>query len=377
MKKYFVTLTVLAIVGVGFYQKIYIPKHTFETINSTNGDMSIRVNGVGNVAAKDIYKIGTIYGGKVSEFYVNDGDFIKRKDLIAKIDSIDLGYKIVELDSAIKKLKNDAESLKIDKQSAEAQYEYQNELFKRNRELFHKHTISELDFEKFKKDTIVAKLKVESLASKIDSLYNQIGQTDASLKGLKERLSRYTISSPVDGYITKRLISNHAIINPNQTLLEIVNPQDVWIATHIDTRISGEVKIGDSATIKLRSSNKKYIGKVSNIKPINNSVTNEREIDVSFDNLPIPFYLEEQAIVDIDIKNLKNIIKVPTKALTIYKEKEGVWIVDNNIIHFKPIKVLAYSKSSVATKDITITDRLVIPNPKKKSLNDGMKIYYD
>jgi len=377
MKKYFVYATVLAIAGIGFYQKIYIPKHTFETIYPTKGNMSIRINGVGNVGAKEIYKIGTIYGGKVSEFYVNDGDFIKRGDLIARIDSVDLGYKAVELNSTIKKLRNDIESLKIDRQSAEAQYKYQNELLKRNRELFNKHTIPELDFEKFKKDTIVAKLKIESLSSKIDSLHNQITQIEASLKGLRERLIRYTINAPVNGYITKRLISNHAIINPNQTLLEIISPKDVWIKTHIDTRISGEVKIGDSATIKLRSSDKKYIGKVSNIKPINNSVTNEREIDVSFDNLPIPFYLEEQAIVDIAIKELRDIIKIPNQALTIYKEKEGVWIVVNNIIHFKPIKVLAYSKSSGATKDIDIKDRLVIPDPKKKSLNDGMKIHYD
>ena len=68
MKKYFIYATVLAIIGVGFYQKIYIPKHTFETIYPTKGNMSIHVNGVGNVGAKEIYKIGTIYGERSLNF---------------------------------------------------------------------------------------------------------------------------------------------------------------------------------------------------------------------------------------------------------------------------------------------------------------------
>jgi len=377
MKKYFIYITILAIVGVGFYQKIYIPKHTFETIYATNGNMSVKVNGVGNVGSKDLYKIGSIYGGKVLDFKIEEGDFIKNGDLIAKIDYVDLEDKAVELEATIKKIKNDIKSLNIDKQSAKVQYNYQNEILKKNKQLFNKHAISELDFAKFKTNRDVAKLQVSTISSKIESLYTQITQIDASLKGLNERLSRYTIKSPIEGYVTKKLISNYAIINPNQTLIEIVNPKDVWVETHIDTRISGSVKVGDRASIKLRSSSKEYLGVVSNIKPVNNSVTNEREIDVSFNNLPIPFYLEEQAIVDIDIKELKDIIKIPTQAMSIYKEQEGVWIVVDNVIHFKPIKVLAYSEHSIATKDIDIKDRLVIPNPKKKSLSDGMKIYYD
>ncbi len=377
MKKYFIYIAILAIVGVGFYQKIYIPKHTFETIYSSSGNMSIKVNGVGNVGSKNLYKIGSIYGGKVLSFKIEEGDFIKEGDIVARVDYVDLKDKALELEATIKKFKNDIKSLNIDKQSAKVQYSYQDEILKKNKKLFNKHAISELDFAKFKADTNVAKLQVESISSKIDSLYSQMTQIDASLKGLKERLSRYTIKSPIEGYVSKKLISNYAIINPNQTLIEIVNPKDVWVETHIDTRISGNVKVGDRASIKLRSSSKEYKGVVSNIKPINNSVTNEREIDISFDNLPIPFYLQEQAIVNIDIKELTNIIKIPTQAMSIYKEQEGVWIVVNARVHFKPITVLAYSDHSVATKDIEIKDRLLIPNPKKKSLSDGMKIYYD
>ena len=377
MKKYLIFTVIILILGFGFYKKIYIPKHTFKTIQASVGNMSVKVNGIGNVGAKDIYKVASIYGGKVLSFEINEGDFIKKGTLIAKIDSIDLSDKIDELDANIKKLQNDIKALELDKQSSIISYKYQEDIYTKNQQLFKKGAISELDFKKYKTNMNISKLKVSSLSAKIKSIYSQITQIKASLNGLKQKLIRYTIFAPVDGYITKKLISNFAIINPNQTLVEIVNPKDVWIKTHIDTRISGDVKLGNIAIIELRSSNIKFHGKVTNIKPINNSVTNEREINVSFDNLPIPFYLEEQAVVNIKIKELKNILKIPLSALAIYKEKNGVWIVKNGIVNFKTLSILAYDNKGAATKDITENDILLIPDLKKKTLLNGMKIYYD
>lgn len=377
MKKYLIYAVIIGIIGFGFYKKIYIPKNTFKTLNATIGNAALKVNGVGNIGSKETYKIGSIYGGKVLIFNVNEGDFIKKDTLIAVIDSIDLSDKIAEQIANIKKLKSDIKALNIDKQSAATIYNYQDDIFKKNQKLFKKGAISELDFKKFKTNKDVAKLQVSSIASKITSLYAQISQIDANTKGLKQKLSRYTIYSPVDGYITKKLISNFAIINPNQTLIEIINPKDVWIETHIDTRISGDVKLGDIAIIKLRSSNIEHKGKVTNIKPVNNSVTNEREVDISFDNLPIPFYLEEQAIIDIKIKQLENVVKIPSRALSIYEEEEGVWIVDSGVVKFKPLKILAHTNQGAVTKDISVKNKLVIPDPRKKTLSNGMKIYND
>jgi hypothetical protein len=172
----------------------------------------------------------------------------------------------------------------------------------------------------------------------------------------------------------KKYISNFAIINPNQTIVEIVNPKDVWVATNIDTRISGNINIGNSATILLRSSSKEYKGTVSSIKPVNNNITYEREVDIVFNNLPIPFYLQEQAIIKINLKTLKDIVKIPTKVLDIYNQQQGVWIETNGKVSFKHIKILAYDKDLIATKDINSNINLVIPNPKNKTLSNGMKI---
>ncbi len=375
--KYLIFILLVVVVGVGFYKKIYIPKHTFKTVMPKKGDMSVKVNGIGNVGAKDIYKVGSLYGGKLYDFTVEEGDTVKKGEIVAKVDSVDLSNKIAEQKALIEKLKVDIEGLKIDKKSAEVNYAYQLDLFKKNFRLYKLHSISSLDFKKYKTLKDTAKLKIKSLEAHINSLYKQILQIKENIKGMQKRLSYFTVISPISGYVIKKLAVNHQMIMPNFTLFEVVNPKDVWVQTYIDTRISGQVKISDKATIKLRSSDKLYKGKVVDINPINNPVTYEREIDVRFDHLPLPFYMEEQAIVQIYTNKLKNVIKIPSNALVFYKERDGVWVLNGDKVSFKPVKILARSKNEVAIKGIKLQDKLVLPNPKKVTLKEGMKIYHD
>ena len=376
MKKILIYLVVIVIVGFGFYQKVFIPKHTFEITEIKQGSMKIVVNGIGNVGAKNIYKVGSIYGGKILNLDVDEGAFIKKGTLIATIDFVDLKDKIDELKATKQKVVSDINSLKIDKQSAKSSYAYQLEIYKKNQKLFKKGAISGLDFKKYQTNKDIAKLKIDSIEAKISSLQKQSLQLSASIRGLNERLKRYEIYAPISGYVTKKLVSNYQIIMPNQTLVEIVNPNDVWIKTYIDTRLSGKVKLGVNATIILQSNSKEFSGVVANIKPITNSITYEREVDVSFKHLPIPFYLDEQASVKINVGILRNIIKIPNKAVTLKDEKTGIWILkEQNKVKFKTIKVLENSNKFIATKDINQDAIIVIPNPKNKALSNGMKIY--
>ncbi len=378
IKKYIIYIAIVGLIGFGIYKKVYIPKHTYETITAVKADMDVRVNGVGNVGAKDIYKIGSIYGGKVLDLTVNEGDFIKQGTVIATIDSIDLKDKIDEAIAILEKSQSDSDGLKIDEQSAIIAYEYDNHTFIKNKTLYKQGSLAELNYKKYQTARDIAKLKIATIKFKIVSFDKQIDQIKANISGLKKRLLRYTILSPVDGYIVKKSVSNYQIISPNQTIIEIVNPKDIWVETYIDTRMSGDVKIGDKAMIKLRSSSEKVAGKVVNIKPINNSVTNEREVDVAFDNLKIPFYLEEQASVSITTRKLRNIIKIPTKTLVIYKEKTGVWMLDKESkAKFMPLDILAYQRKYAGIKAFDISHKILIPNPKKKPLSNGMKIIHD
>ncbi len=375
--RYFIYIVIIALAGFGFYKKVYLPKHTFKSVKPYKGSMDIVVNGIGNVGAKNIYKAGSVYGGEVLGFELNEGDYVEKGSLVATIDSVDLTDKIKEQETLKSKLLKDIEGLKIDKKSAAVNYKYQNEVYLKNKKLYKLHSISYLDYQKYFTAMESAKLNIESIKAHISSIKEQIKQIDAAIDGLKKRLQKYTIFSPVSGYVTKKLVVNHQTIMPNQTLFEVVNPKDVWVKAYIDTRVSGEVKIGDKATLQLRSSKKIYSAKVVSINPVNNPITYEREIDIKFDNLPVPFYLEEQASVKIEIKRVEDIIKIPANALSSYKGKSGVWIIKNDKVYFKAVSIVAYEDKTVGVRGISEDVSIAVPDNKKITLKNGMKIYHD
>lgn len=372
--KYAVLTVIAAGAGLLFYKKVYIPKHTFKTTTVQKADMKVKIEGVGNVGSENIYKVSAVFGGRVNDFNISVGEYVNKNQLIAKIDSVDLNKQIQSIKENIKVIKANIQSLKADKESSYKDYLYQEDVLKKNRKLYQKKAISELEYRKYLTNRDVAKLKVSSIGQKIVSLQNQIKQSEANIAALEEKLKRYTIKAPVSGYVTKKYISNHDVIGNSQPIIDVVSPKDVWVDTFIDTRISGGVKINDKAFIHLRSG-KNLKGYVYKINPVNNAVTNEREIFVKFNKTPVPFYLNEQAIVNIKTADLKNMNTIPAKAIAFYSQKEGVWILKNGKAHFIPVKILARSGNKVAIDKGDIT--VIIPDPKKKTLKEGMKIYND
>ena len=372
--KYGIGFVVVIIFGVVFYNKVFVPKHTFKIVTPKKSDMIIKVNGVGNVESENSYKVSAIYGGKITNFNIKIGQFINKGELVAQIDSVDLKDKIDEIKKNINVIEANIKSLEIDKKSAYKDYLYQEEVLKKNRRLYHKKAISELEYKKYLTNRDISKLKVNSLAKKIISSKNQIMQLEATIKGLEERLKRYTIKAPVSGYVIKKYVSNYDVVGNYQPLIEIVNPKDIWIDTFIDTRLSSKVKIGQKTFIILRSGLKKE-GYVYKINPVNNMVTNEREIFIKFKQTPIPFYINEQANINIKIKKLSDVLTIPASAVVFYKQKQGVWILNKNKAHFQPIEIIAHANKKVAVNLSNV--EIIMPNPKKKQLSEGMKIYHD
>ena len=75
------------------------------------------------------------------------------------------------------------------------------------------------------------------------------------------------------------------------------------------------------------------------------------------------------------IQCVTSVIKIPNKALSFYEQKEGVWLLKDKKAIFKPIQILARGDKAVATNDIKETELIIIPNPKKKPLENNMKVF--
>jgi hypothetical protein len=184
------------------------------------------------------------------------------------------------------------------------------------------------------------------------------------------------IYAPADGYVISKDAEVAQNVVASTPILQIVDPNTLWVATKIDERVSANIKIGQSATITLRSQpNKIYKGVVKRINAMSDAVTLEREIDVAFIEFPKPFYMNEQAKTSIDIKTYKETVLLPANVVVQNGGTLGVWIAKDSHAHFLPLKIIAKNDTHYGVSNLELNTKIIIPSADKKPLSDGMKIH--
>ena len=376
ISKYITIALVIGLLGFVFYKKVYIPKSTYQTTKSTKGNLSVEVFGIGNVDALHIYPISSQTGGKILSINTDEGKWVKKGDLLVTIDSIDIPQLLQEAKIGVQKASSEANATKQELKSLYAQQKLALITYQRYAKLKQHSFVSKAEYDKAKADLGVINAQIEATKAHLSSALMEIQRSQKATKALEEKLSRYAIYAPVDGFVISRDAEVEQSVLPSQSILKIVDPKSVWIKTYIDEKISGNVKVGQKASIKLRSQYEKVFGgKVVRIVPQSDPVTKEREVDVKFDKLPIPFFINEQAEVSINSKTYKDVVKVPSNALSFYDGKSGVWVVKGSKAHFVPLEIIARGAKEVAVKGIDADTTILIETAKNKPLKEGASIY--
>jgi len=369
-------VALLALGGAAvFYNKVYIPKSTYETVSATTQDMDIEIFGIGNVDAKNIYSLNAQSAAKILKITKDAGEWVKKGELLVEMDPVDLPLLLEEAKISVKKASLELIATQKELQSLRAQKDLAWVTYKRYEKLKEQSFASQSEYDKAKADLDALDAQIAASQAHINSARAEITRAKKSAQALRVKLSRFTIHAPVDGYIIAREADLQESVVPTQAILKIVDPKTVWIRAYIDEKVSGAIALNQEATIRLRSKpQKSYKGYVSRIVPQSDAVTGEREVDVMFEELPLPFYINEQAEVEITTKKLHNSITIPAAALISKKGEFGVWVAKGNKAHFKAVEVLARNKERVAITGVTAADRVIIPAKNKKPLSEGSRV---
>lgn len=375
--KYIIIILLAIVGGFLFYKNVYIVKTTYKTLSPKVANLDIKVFGIGNVSAKDIYSITAQTGGKIISILTDEGQWVKKGDLLITIDPVDMPELVQEMLISVEKTKSELKALIKESESLNAQKELALITYKRYEKLVKQSFVSRSEFDKAKTDLNALTAQLEATLVRIESSKIEVQRTQKNADSLKTKLSRFQIYAPVDGYVISKSAEVAQNVASSTTILKIVDPKTLWIRAYIDEKISGDIKVGQKAEITLRSqSNKQFTGYVKRIVAQSDAVTQEREINVAFDELPIPFYINEQARVTINAKTISNAITIPLNTLKVEDGKEGVWTLIDNKAYFKELNIQAKGDNEAAIiSGIKTEDIIIIPDSSKKALSEGMRIH--
>lgn len=100
-------------------------------------------------------------------------------------------------------------------------------------------------------DAIAARDEIELKRGEIDALNSRCDALRSKIDLIRTIIEDYTISSPVDGIITRKHIEVGELVSMGTAVVTIVKPDEKWMRIYVPASYLGTIKPGDELPIKL------------------------------------------------------------------------------------------------------------------------------
>lgn len=337
VKNYLLWLVVIVAIGIALKMTLLAPQKV-NPVRIEKRDLTAQVYGNGTVEAKVVVGVSSKITGRIVELYVDQGDQVKRGQLLAKLENDDFIQQQHQSEAGVNR---SAANLNVEQatlQKAKANLMLAEKNAQRYRALAEKNLVSKLEAEQYENTYQVAKEEVVRSSAALESAKMEQSANRAGLGFAKSKVGDTLIYAPQDGVIVTRDLEKGAIVTPGMSIFTMADPRTVWVKANVDESLLKGVAIGKKANITLRSSaTEQFPGQVARLGRQSDRVTEELEVDVAFNEPLKNFRLGEQADVNIIAEMKKDVPSIPAAAIVTKEKKRGVWVVSNGRLAFKPV----------------------------------------
>lgn len=304
------------------------------------GNISSGVFGVGTLKARYNYNLAPTVTGRVKSVLADQGDQVLAGQVLVEMDPVDLGEKLAGSQRVIEKAANSILALEAIQGEAQSRLNTLSSTFMRYQELRTRGFISQEMFDAKQHEKNAAVAALSAATANLAAAREEYAKAQADLRGIGKLHAQTKLSSPVNGVIVARLVEPGSTIAGGQVALQVIDPSSLWVETRIAQKQAGQVRIGQEAEIVLRSQPQSPItGKVTRVDMVSDTVTEERIVNVSFTTDRPGASIGEYAEVTIKLPELDNARTIPSAAVKRVDKQDGVWVLQNKEVKFKPIRI--------------------------------------
>lgn len=376
-KSYLIWLVVLITGGVALKMTLFAPTKV-KVVSIEKRDLTAQVYGNGTVEAKVVVGVSSKITGRIIEQYADQGDHVKRGQLLAKLENDDFRQQEQQSEAG---LSRSAASLSVEQanlQKAKSNLELAEKNAQRFKVLAEKNLVSKLEAEQYDTACQVAREEVARSKAAVDAVRMEQRANSAGLGFAKSKVADTLIYAPQDGIIITRDLEKGATVSPGMSIFTLADPRTVWVKANVDESQLKGVAVGKKAMITLRSSpNDQLPGQVARLGHQSDRVTEELEVDVAFSEPLKNFRLGEQSDVYIIAGMKKDVPSLPSASIVSKDKKRGVWIVKGGKLAFKEVStgIMDRRNFTEIVAGLEAGERVAMaPPPEMTNFKEGMKV---
>lgn len=342
-------LAVLVVLSkMGVFGKDEGPKVTAEKVQLRT--IIEVVNASGKIYPEIEVKVSPDISGEITELTVQEGDTVKKGQLLARIYadiySIQRDQAASGVDQSLAQVANSRASL----DALNAQMEQAQRTYDIQKKLYDEKVISKVEFNVADANLKTAKANYNAAIQGIKGTEATVQSAKASLNKADKDLGRTSIIAPMDGVVSLLNVKKGEKVAGNSfnigtEMLRIANMDVIEVRVDVGENDIPKVKLGDSALVDIDAySDRKFKGIVTQIASSNtgastqsltSSATDVTQYKVYVRLLPesysdllgkgsFPFRPGMSANADIQTKTQKNVLSLPINAVTTREKNDSI-----------------------------------------------------
>jgi len=236
----------------------------FIAVLQLNADLTIS----GSVISDNQKVITSRYMGFVTSVNANEGDFVKKGQLLYKIDS-------KEIDAAKRRVQLGISQAQLSLQMNQSQLNNIRLNLARHQRLYKKNMVSKYELE-------TLELAAKNMEDMVKISKKQVQQANEQLKEVVNQYKYLYIKAPNDGVIIKKNINTGEMALPGMPAFILSDLSDLKVVVEISEHNLKLVPYGTVVKVSIPSVDFYENGKVTAIIPTSNPMTHTFKIKVSF-----------------------------------------------------------------------------------------------
>lgn len=375
---------------------------TIETYTVTPQTITKKINLIGSIQYKDKAIISSKVFGRVEKIYVEQGNFVKKGQVLAKIETypleLQLKEAIAELEKAKANLRLAEEKLLQARRTVEQRLKtiaksklelidkyvtLQNteDILKKKEQLFkvggitetelnslrtNHHTVktqflqAKKDYETLtigfrnsditragytvpknenEKNMLLLRINIAMEQAEYDAAKSHVKQVETQIEIIKTNIREASIVSPINGIVAVRSIDIGEKVTEETNLFVIINTTQVYCISQVNENDLLYIQKGQKASITIDAlENKQFTGKVDIVSPVIDQASRTADVKIICSNTRNELKPGMFARTSIFTKTIHNALCIPKTAI---KESttSKVFIIKNNIAFETPITI--------------------------------------
>ncbi len=348
-------------------------------------DVPVEIQVIGNVEAYSTINVIAQVSGQLTLAAFNEGDYVKKNDLLFKIDPRPYEAAIQQAEANIARDKAMLAQADANLSRDMAQEKYAKSNAGRYRELVNEGIVSKDQSEQIESNADAIGQAVAADRAAIESAKANIGASKAALETAKVNLSYTTITSPIDGRTGNLTVKQGNVVTANATSLISINEvEPIYVTFAIPENHLTAVKavMGQGRQLEVFATPQgddsiKVQGKLTFIDNNVDITTGTIKLKGTFANRDRKLWPGEFVRVILRLSTQTNALVVPNQAVQTGQNGQFVYVVKTDqTVEPRPVVTGArVDQELVVSKGLALGEMIVLEGQLR--LAPGMKVRYE